>query len=126
MAEPKLLQTQASSQRVLVCGGRHYSDRRTLFNALDELNSRATITAIICGGATGADSLALEWARARGIKSHTYLAFWKIHGHKAGPLRNARMLSDSKPDIVLAFPGGFGTLDMVRRAERIHVPVLFA
>ena len=33
------------------------------------------------------------------------------------------MLTDGKPDAVLAFPGGRGTQDMIRRAMRAGVPV---
>jgi len=33
------------------------------------------------------------------------------------------MLAEGEPDAVLAFPGGRGTADMVRRAKRAGVPV---
>jgi len=38
---------------------------------------------------------------------------WDELGKKAGPLRNQRMLDEGKPDLVVAFPGGGGTKDMV-------------
>lgn len=41
----------------------------------------------------------------------------------AGPIRNQHMLDIGKPDVVLAFPGGRGTEDMIRRAEKAGVPV---
>ena len=41
----------------------------------------------------------------------------------AGSVRNALMLSDGKPDMVIAFPGGSGTADMVRQAEAARPPV---
>ena len=41
----------------------------------------------------------------------------------AGPVRNARMLVE-KPDLVIAFPGGPGTADMVRRARAAGVEVV--
>jgi hypothetical protein len=37
-------------------------------------------------------------------------------GRSGGPKRNQQMLEEGKPDLVLAFPGGRGTADMVRRA----------
>jgi hypothetical protein len=40
---------------------------------------------------------------------------------KSGPLRNQRMLDEGKPDLVVAFPGGGGTKDMVRRAVQAGV-----
>jgi hypothetical protein len=39
-------------------------------------------------------------------------------GKTAGPLRNQRMLDEGKPDLVVAFPGGGGTKDIVRRAVK--------
>ena len=44
-------------------------------------------------------------------------------GHCGGPKRNQMML-DQKPDIVLAFPGGRGTADMIARAEQAGVEVV--
>jgi hypothetical protein len=55
-----------------------------------------------------------------------YVAQWKKHGRAAGPIRNQRMLDKGKPDLVVAFPGGRGTADMIRRAERAGVPVRIA
>jgi hypothetical protein len=40
-----------------------------------------------------------------------------------GPLRNQEML-DAAPDLVVAFPGGRRTADMVRRAKRVNVKVI--
>jgi hypothetical protein len=53
--------------RVLVCGGRAYTDRAELYAELDRLNAEYAFTTIIAGGAGGGDALALEWAQARGI-----------------------------------------------------------
>ena len=33
------------------------------------------------------------------------------------------LLDEGKPDLVVAFPGGGGTADMILRAERAGVPV---
>jgi hypothetical protein len=105
--------------RVLVCGGRDYSDRETLFSTLDRLG----VTAIITGGARGADSLAERWTYERGVPVERYEADWRRHGSAAGPIRNQEMLDQGHPDLVLAFPGGRGTADMVRRARAAGVRV---
>jgi hypothetical protein len=34
------------------------------------------------------------------------------------------MLEDFRPDLVVAFPGGRGTADMVRRADGAEVPIM--
>jgi len=111
--------------RVIVCGGRAYADRDRLFAELDKLKAEAPHDAltIIQGGAKGADALAVAWCKSRLVPFDNYPAHWSAHGPKAGPLRNQRMLTHGQPDLVLAFPGGAGTADMVRRATSAGVEV---
>ena len=54
--------------RVLVFGGRHYADRRRLYEVLDAFHARTPITLIIEGEMSGADRLAREWAESRGVE----------------------------------------------------------
>lgn len=110
--------------KVLVCGGRDYADDLRVFDVLDELWRDRAVEAIIHGGASGADSLARRWANYRDVPHVPYPAEWMRYGPAAGPLRNQRMLDQSKPDLVVAFPGGTGTADMVRRARSANVEVL--
>ena len=44
-------------------------------------------------------------------------------GRSAGAIRNRDMLDTGKPDLVVAFSGGRGTADMVRRAGKAGVAV---
>jgi hypothetical protein len=108
--------------RVLICGGREFSDVVGLFA---ELNKHP-ITAICHGDARGADTLAGSWAQSKNIPCRAFPADWDKYGKRAGPIRNAKMLNEFKPDYVLAFPGGNGTEDMVWQAERARIPVLRA
>jgi hypothetical protein len=109
--------------RLLVCGGRDYTDREFIFETLDQLHADREITTLIHGAARGADTLAGEWAIARSVEVTPYPADWRAHGNLAGPIRNRRMLHEGKPDRVLAFPGGVGTAHMVRIARAFGVPV---
>lgn len=127
--------------RVLVCGGRDFGcpDRRrplppeviargnrevlTLFWELDSLDQERRVTRLISGGARGADSLAELWARSRLIPIDLFPANWNRDGKAAGPIRNRRMLEEGRPDLVVAFPGGSGTANMVRIATAAGVPV---
>lgn len=70
-----------------------------------------TITEIIEGGATGADTIAGWWAGVNQVTRTTVPANWKKHGKSAGPIRNQAMLA-LRPDLVIAFPGGKGTKQM--------------
>lgn len=110
--------------RVIVCGGRDFSDTQRIWNGLEAFhNSEGKITALAHGGASGADNIAGTWGKDEGIPVYEFKANWKKYGKAAGPKRNQRMLDEFKPDIVIAFPGGKGTADMIRRAEAEGVRV---
>lgn len=107
-------------KRFIVCGGREFNERDTVFEHMDRLHAKVGIVAIAHGGATGADSLAGDWAKARGIPCEVYAVpdkEWRKKGAAAGPLRNAYMAAHFQPDGVVAFPGGRGTLSMISIAE---------
>lgn len=111
--------------RVLICGGRDYNDYRSMGIVLEDvIRGWGTITTVIHGGARGADALAGQWAREHNIPSVVFPAEWEKHGRAAGPIRNEEMLREGDPDLVVAFPGGRGTADMVRRSRNAGKPVL--
>lgn len=110
--------------RVLVCGGRGYSNREQMAAVLDFFHNRNNFTVLIHGGARGADSLAGEWAKEKGLEVVVFPAQWEKYGKAAGPMRNQQMICEGKPDFVIAFPGGKGTKDMVERAWEADLTVL--
>ena len=104
--------------RILVCGGRDYDDYGMVKTVLGHWKP----TEIVEGGANGADNLAAMYAIANELPHLQYKADWKTHGRAAGMIRNKHMLENSKPDMVIAFPGGRGTTDMVTRAIEAGIP----
>lgn len=110
--------------RVLVFGGRDFDDETRLRTWLDALNAANGFTVLIQGGAKGADRLAAEWARSRGLSVITVLAHWRRLGVGAGPERNQRMLDQYQPEFAVAFPGGRGTADMMRRCRVAGLSVI--
>lgn len=111
-------------RRVLVCGGRDYADYWTVFEVLDGQHKSDPISCLIEGGALGADRFARRWATDRGVRLQTFDADWMKYGRSAGPIRNKAMLAVGRPDLVIAFPGGRGTANMVRQAREFDIPVL--
>jgi hypothetical protein len=116
--------------RVLVCGGRDYHDYKKVSEVLGDLyyslsHEEQNCFVLISGGARGADTLARRWAQnyLPGFSFMGFRADWKSYGLSAGPKRNAQMLEEGKPDLVLAFPGGKGTADMVKKARAAKVKV---
>ena len=109
--------------KILVCGGRNFEDTAVLNRVLFPYQYGAQ-NVIIHGGARGADRLAARWADEHDVETEAYPAYWDKYGKRAGFLRNAQMLKEGKPDIVIAFPGGNGTADMMRRAHSAGVIVL--
>lgn len=117
--------------RVLVCGGRDYDNWRVVDRALKALCASHPYEdmVIVQGGAKGADFLAKVWAKywreeGEDIRQEEYPADWKKHGKAAGYIRNKQMLDEGKPDLVVAFPGGAGTADMIRQAKAAGVEVM--
>jgi len=102
--------------RALVCGGRDYNDRERVARILDAAVERLGVKAIIHGCARGADFEAKRWAMLREFPAVEFRADWTRHRKAAGIIRNQQMLDEGKPDLVIAFPGGAGTADMVQRA----------
>lgn len=116
--------------RVLVCGGRDFYDWDLLSTELEKihfnnlsLNKDAEFH-VIQGGAIGADFLAKAWAEFMGFTHQTFKADWDKHKYAAGPIRNQQMIDEGKPDLVVAFPGGNGTKDMIRKAIKNNIEVV--
>jgi hypothetical protein len=121
--------------KILVCGGRDFSDHEFVMRTLDRLSEDwpktptdqfgnwLPVVTIIAGGAKGVDSMAADWAIVNWTDYKEFKADWSKHGKAAGVIRNQQMLDEGKPDLVVAFPGGRGTADMIARAEAAGVPV---
>ena len=103
--------------KVLVCGGRDFNRKSVVDYVLTLIDSDTPIDTVIHGDARGADALAGEWAREHGKEEIPFPADWKKHGKAAGQIRNKEMLEYTIPDMVIAFPGGRGTKNMIDLAQ---------
>lgn len=111
--------------RVLVCGSRNYDDLGAVWSQLDAFHAlQGPISVVIHGGAKGADLLADKWAIVNNVPRMQFVPNWEDYGRAAGPIRNGEMLAKAKPNLVIAFPGGRGTADMVRQAKDANVEVV--
>ena len=109
----------------LICGGRDFSDvemfahgMRSLIQIRGGLPRR-----VVQGGANGADAMGERWAKSHALESTTVNADWPKYGRSAGPIRNYAMLKIGI-DLVVAFPGGRGTANMIIQANHYRVTVV--
>lgn len=106
--------------KVGVIGTRFFEDYDLMCSTLDKINARFKISAIVSGGAKGADSLAEIWANSREIKTIIHKPDWSI-GKQAAAIRNIKIVDDS--DMIIAFWDGGSkgtkmTMDMARNNKK--------
>jgi hypothetical protein len=105
--------------RVLICGSRTWTDEQRIEDYIKKLPWDAVV---IVGDANGADKIANRLALKHDHVTITCPAKWKIHGRRAGVIRNQEMLLWN-PNSVVAFQIGnsAGTLDMIDRARKAMI-----
>jgi hypothetical protein len=107
--------------KLLVCGGREFNDFDKMSKVLSEYTGEITLAH---GNCKGTDRLAEQYALEHNWNVVPYPANWALYGKSAGPLRNQKMLVDFKPDVVVAFPGGKGTEDMIYKVKRAGIKLV--
>ena len=109
--------------RVLICGDRDWDDKEIIRHYIPLL-----IDCVIEGGARGADTCARLVAEELGIPIIEFPAKWGEYGKAAGPIRNKQMLTEGKPDLVLAFHDDIenskGTKNMMEQAKKAGIATL--
>jgi YspA, cpYpsA-related SLOG family len=113
--------------RVIVTGGRNYSWSSVDDAALDHYHANYHFTELVHGGATGAETGARIWAERRGVPATVMHAEWAKYGNRGTKLRNTAMAQYvGKEGMVIVFPGGGGTLNMVQKARAMGMAVVYA
>jgi hypothetical protein len=111
--------------KIAVVGSRNFNDKSKLFDILDTLEQQVKdfdqIDLIVSGGATGADQLAEEYAKEKGIKTDIYLPQYNLYGRGAALKRNLQIIDAA--DIVVAFwdgksPGTNHTINESKKREK--------
>ncbi len=109
--------TKEEPFKVIVAGGRKFSNYELLESKLDKILSNKTNVEIVSGKANGADSLGEKYAKKRGFKVKEFPANWDDYGNSAGPRRNIEMADYA--DGLVAFWDGMskGTAHMIKVAR---------
>jgi len=114
-----------------VTGGRDYDDGDHVIERLEPYAEVGNV--LVCGGADGADWLSLvEWVDRFQLPAVVDPAPWNRAGKPAGMMRNMRMAKGltlapyaTLPlDVLVAFPGGRGTANMIRESRKLGVEIV--
>ena len=115
--------------RIIVAGGRDFTDYALLSETLDVILKRYTLreVQIVSGCCRGADALGEQYAREHGIPVVRFPADWQAYGKAAGPIRNRKMAeyASEGEGILVAFWDGKsrGTASIIRLAEKYGLQI---
>lgn len=114
--------------KVIIAGGRKITDYELLLRAV--LNAGFDITAVVSGGAKGADALGEQFAAEASLPVYKFPAEWDQFGRAAGPIRNELMAKFGDALIALWDGKSRGTKHMIEQANkhglRVHVEIVGA
>jgi YspA, cpYpsA-related SLOG family len=127
-----------NGQTWLICGGRFFNDSTMFHDAMWELIEKFGLpSTVVHGSYTGADALADGWARRYALEVICVHAEWgkyettlrrdllgRRQKNPAGVIRNKKMIDEHRPNLVIAFPGGEGTANMVSQARAAGIDVV--
>ena len=79
---------------LLIAGSRNFEDREIFDRVTEEIiDGDHQFTVIVEGGASGADTMAREYAQEHDMRHIEFKAEWKKYGRAAGPKRNDEMIA---------------------------------
>ena len=109
--------------KVIIAGGRDFDDYKRLCAVCDFVLSKVEKVEIVSGVARGADELGERYTQSKGFPVQYFPAKWKVHGKKAGPIRNTAMAKYA--DALIAFWDGKsrGTKHMIDQATRQQLKI---
>lgn len=116
------MQKQAAKRMglvVAVVGSRGLTECPALLARLDTLLAAGELYQVVSGGATGADTLGAEWARANGVPLRVLRPDYRTHGQAAPHVRNRAIVAAA--DVVLVAWDGQsqGALSAARAATAL-------
>ncbi len=106
-----------------IIGGRDFNLKEYAYSEIESRVQLDSITKIVSGGATGADSIAQDFAKDHNIPFEVFEADWKTFGKAAGPIRNTQIIKAA--DLIIAFDtGGPGTRNAIGQARKLDKQVI--
>ena len=107
--------------RIIVCGGRNFTDYKLLKRKLDKLTSKLDKSklVILSGHAKGADTLGEQWCFERKVTYEIYRPDYSQWGKKLAPIKRSEEMVKNA-NTLIAFWDGFslGTRHIVEYAKK--------
>lgn len=114
--------------RMIVAGGRDYSNQNIVNYYIDRVkdvcDSRGLNLVIVCGMATGADTLGRNYAISNGLEVLEFPADWNKYGKSAGYVRNKEMGDVADSAIVFWDGRSKGSKLMIDIMHELKKPVV--
>lgn len=108
--------------KLIIAGTRTFNDYDFLKQKVDKiLSNTEQVKLIISGGAKGADTLAIEYAKEKGYNYLVEKADWDKYGKGAGHIRNEAMAKLATHCIVFWDGISPGSKNMVSLAEKYNL-----
>lgn len=109
--------------KLAIVGSRSFKDFSRAAKRVASLLELFEVTAIVSGGAQGADKIAEQIADLLDLKKIIFRPDWDQYGYAAGHIRNTEIILEA--DIVLVFWDGKskGTVDSIKKARKKGCPL---
>ncbi len=109
--------------KVIIAGGRGFSDFQLLYAKCEEILANKTDVEIVSGTAKGADKMGEHYAKLKGFTVKQFPAEWDKYGKSAGYIRNKDMADYA--DILISFWDGEskGTKHMIDLATERNLSI---
>lgn len=110
-------------KRIIIGGYRNFNDYEVFKNFVDSCIGDENEITVLSGYCKGADLMAEQYAKEKGLSLELYPAEWEKYGKAAGPIRNKQMVE--KADMVIAFvcERAKGTKNLISQAKKLNKKV---
>ena len=116
--------TPPKGVRIIVCGGRDFTDNRMLSSVLWAVHERRSIAEVIHTGQRGCAQMANRWAFEHGVHRTELRADYKRYGEKRAPVIRNRKMLELRPSGIIVFSGSAEVHSLLAQALYGGVPVM--
>lgn len=106
--------------KVIIAGSRNLEDYTLVAQAMQRCGF--DVTEVVCGMATGVDTLGYRWAQCNNISIKEMPAQWHQYGKRAGPVRNKQMAEYADAAVIIWDGKSPGSRNMINEMIRAKKP----